>query len=165
MTYVTLLGAEDVSRAGHNMRAAAEGMQSAASQIDEAMRHHTQRMEELVARFEDAVERSMNTDPTPSDAPGVTSSPDLSCYTCGVPMLSYHSVPLQEPGATRYVKVCGPCDAKIDAREIDATPIPTKLGELGEPGGPQCSRCEPDQRGGYTCSQATCPSNLAGSGP
>ena len=34
-----------------------------------------------------------------------------------------------------------------------------KAPALGGPGGPQCSRCEPKEGGGWRCSQATCPSN------
>lgn len=38
--YVTLLGAEEVTRAGHSIANAARQMQQAASQMDEALRHH-----------------------------------------------------------------------------------------------------------------------------
>ena len=153
MTYVTLIGAEDVVRAGHTMRAAAEQMQRAASQIDEATRNHAQRMEELLYRYEEAVELSR----APEEAAG-PGHPELHCYTCGVDVASYYSIG-QEDGPRR-VKVCGPCKAKLDAGEIQLRPIEQRL---GHPGGPQCSRCEPDQAGGYTCIQATCPSNRAAS--
>lgn len=38
--YVTLMGAEDVSRAGYTMREAAHEMSRAAGNIDEALRNH-----------------------------------------------------------------------------------------------------------------------------
>lgn len=48
--YVTLIGAEQVQRAGHNIASAAEQMLRAAMTIDEAM----QRFQQLVERFEAA---------------------------------------------------------------------------------------------------------------
>lgn len=52
--YITLLGAEDVARAGHNMKAAAETMSRAASQIEESNRVFLMRFEELINRLEQA---------------------------------------------------------------------------------------------------------------
>lgn len=54
-TYVTLLGAEEVSRAGSAMREAAESMNSAASYMDDVMLRHQRFMEDWLIRFEDAV--------------------------------------------------------------------------------------------------------------
>jgi len=52
--YITLLGAEDVSRAGRQMAGAADQMQSAASQIEESSRVFLMRFEALVNRLEQA---------------------------------------------------------------------------------------------------------------
>lgn len=55
--YITLLGAEDVQRAGRAMQSAAEAMQRAAGQIEEAMRLHALSLSEQLDRFEALVER------------------------------------------------------------------------------------------------------------
>lgn len=52
MDYITLMGAEDVARAGHNIAAAAETMSRAASSMDDALQRHRMGMEELLNRFE-----------------------------------------------------------------------------------------------------------------
>lgn len=53
--YVHLVGAEDVSHAGHNMREAAVAMKHAADEIDHALRQHQQFMEDWLQRFEQIV--------------------------------------------------------------------------------------------------------------
>lgn len=55
--YVTLLGAEDVRSAGATIAQAAESMRHAGSNIDDSMRCAMDRFEELVSRFEAAVDR------------------------------------------------------------------------------------------------------------
>jgi len=55
--YVTLVGAEEVSRAGSNMRDAASTMSSAASNLDDVMSRHQRFMDDWLIRFEDAVAR------------------------------------------------------------------------------------------------------------
>ena len=52
--YTTLLGAEDVARAGHNMQAAADQMQRAANQFDESITRLIRAMEEHATRIEAA---------------------------------------------------------------------------------------------------------------
>lgn len=52
--YVTLVGAEEVARAGHNMRAAADEMQRAANQINETIERFTRALDEHAARIEAA---------------------------------------------------------------------------------------------------------------
>ena len=54
--HITLLGAEQVSTAGHNMGAAAERMVYAVSAIDETMNRFLSRFEELVVRLENLAE-------------------------------------------------------------------------------------------------------------
>jgi len=55
--YITLLGAEDVQRAGNTIRAAAESMAQAAATIDESNRQFLIKYEYLVLRMEHAVEK------------------------------------------------------------------------------------------------------------
>jgi hypothetical protein len=50
--YITLLGAEDVSRAGHNMQSAADTMNRAFGNFDESLRAHQRFMEEWLQTFE-----------------------------------------------------------------------------------------------------------------
>lgn len=50
--YITLLGAEDVARAGRQMASAADDMQRAASSISESLDMSLRRFEELVERLE-----------------------------------------------------------------------------------------------------------------
>lgn len=52
--YVTLMGAEEVSRAGHNMQQAATEMSRAASNIDGALQRHQMFMEDWLQRYEAA---------------------------------------------------------------------------------------------------------------
>ncbi len=55
--YITLLGAEDVQRAGNTIRAAAETMAQAAASIDHSNEMFLRRYEELVSRMEQAAEK------------------------------------------------------------------------------------------------------------
>lgn len=56
--YVTLLGAEQVSRAGHTIDAAAQTMVRAAMMIDESNRQHQHFMTNWLAEFSAALERN-----------------------------------------------------------------------------------------------------------
>lgn len=49
--YMTLMGSEDVSRAGYAMREAAHEMSRAASNIDSAHRDHQRYLEDWLAQF------------------------------------------------------------------------------------------------------------------
>lgn len=55
MEYVTLMGAEDVSRAGYTMRSAASDMLRAASSISESLDQHQRFMNEWLDRFTAAI--------------------------------------------------------------------------------------------------------------
>ncbi len=50
--YITLLGTEDVVRAGNRMSSAADTMSQAASSIDDTLERFLRRYEELVVRQE-----------------------------------------------------------------------------------------------------------------
>lgn len=50
--YVTLIGAEDISRAGHNMRDAAERMERAASSFGEYAERLMRALDEHATRIE-----------------------------------------------------------------------------------------------------------------
>ena len=56
MTYVTLVGSEQVERAGHQMARAAESFAASVGNLSGELRMHRMQMEELVARFEQAAE-------------------------------------------------------------------------------------------------------------
>lgn len=53
--YVTLMGAEDVARAGSAMRQAADDMNRAALSFDESLRRHQEFMDDWLFRFNDAL--------------------------------------------------------------------------------------------------------------
>lgn len=55
--YVTLMGAEEVSRAASNMREAASAMSHAASSFDHAADRQRMNMDDWLVRFETLVER------------------------------------------------------------------------------------------------------------
>lgn len=55
--YVTLIGAEDVRRAGAAMQDAASSMQSTIGSLDQSLTLHRQYMDEWLSRFEAAVDR------------------------------------------------------------------------------------------------------------
>ncbi len=65
MTNVNLIGVEEVSRAGHTMRAAAEDMQRAASSIAHTLEMHQRWMDDWLSRFEGV----MQPPPPPKPAP------------------------------------------------------------------------------------------------
>ena len=54
--YVTLMGSEDVSRAGHNMAAAGSDMNRAASAMSEAFHRHEQFLTDWLYEFREIVE-------------------------------------------------------------------------------------------------------------
>lgn len=57
MDYMTLLGTGKVAVAGRAMAEAADTMVSAVGQLDNTLEMHQRRMEEFLVRFEDAVEK------------------------------------------------------------------------------------------------------------
>ena len=60
--YVSLMGAEDVRAAGNRMVEAADAMNRVAGSIDESLRTHRQWMDDWLARFEAAVEKTPRKD-------------------------------------------------------------------------------------------------------
>lgn len=50
--YTTLLGADDVLKASHNMRSAANDMQRAADNLDSTLERHRRAMEDWLQKFE-----------------------------------------------------------------------------------------------------------------
>lgn len=56
--YITLMGAEDVSRAGSRMASAAEQMSRAAGSIDDALQRHQQFLDDWLMRFEAVMEKT-----------------------------------------------------------------------------------------------------------
>lgn len=58
--YMTLLGAEDVSRAGHNMEHAAEIMQRAASQFEATVERLIRALDDHATRIENAAQENPN---------------------------------------------------------------------------------------------------------
>lgn len=54
-SYVTLLGADDVSRAAGRMQSAAEEMQRAASNMDAVLERHQRFLDDWLQRFEAAL--------------------------------------------------------------------------------------------------------------
>ena len=55
--YVTLIGAEDVTRAGNRMSDAASDMLRAAASIEDSLYRHRQFLDEWLGRFEAALRR------------------------------------------------------------------------------------------------------------
>lgn len=55
--YMTLLGAEDVSRAGNRMVSAAEDMQRAAVSMDDTLERNRRHMDDWLLRFDAVIER------------------------------------------------------------------------------------------------------------
>jgi hypothetical protein len=55
--YITLMGAEEVSRAGHSMRDAASSMNSAASTISNALEQHQRFMDDWLYRMKAILEK------------------------------------------------------------------------------------------------------------
>lgn len=55
--YVTLLGAEEVSRASGGMQTAAANMNSAASYLDDVLLRHQRFMDDWLIRFEEVLSK------------------------------------------------------------------------------------------------------------
>lgn len=55
--YIHLIGAEEVSRAGHNMSSAASEMNRAASSIDDSLRQHQRFLDDWLARLESVMKQ------------------------------------------------------------------------------------------------------------
>ena len=55
--YITLLGAEDVSRAGHNMQGAAERMSSVVSNLEGVLERHERWMDDWLMRLEQVFDK------------------------------------------------------------------------------------------------------------
>ena len=53
--FITLVGAEDVSRAGSSIRTAAITMQGVAGQIEESLNRHRMFLDDWIFRFEEAI--------------------------------------------------------------------------------------------------------------
>ena len=62
MDYITLMGAEEVSRAGHNMQAAGQSMNSAASNLGEVLQQHQRFMDDWLYRFEAALQERVKSE-------------------------------------------------------------------------------------------------------
>lgn len=61
--YITLLGAEDIRRAGNAMQAAAEEMMRGTGYQQEALQQHQRFMDDWLSRFETAIERLVPKEP------------------------------------------------------------------------------------------------------
>ena len=55
--YITLLGSEQVARAGNEMSAAASDIRRAAAEIDDSLRRHREFLDDWLLRFADALEQ------------------------------------------------------------------------------------------------------------
>jgi len=60
MEYVTLMGAEDVARAGRNIAGAAEDMNRAANLISESLNQHRQWADDWLLRYQQMLEDDRN---------------------------------------------------------------------------------------------------------
>ena len=58
MDFVQLIGAEDVSRASHNMQSAASQMQAAASSIDDSLQRHKVFLDDWLCRLEEIIKEN-----------------------------------------------------------------------------------------------------------
>jgi hypothetical protein len=58
MEFITLLGAEDVQRAGHTMSSAAQDMKMAASSLDDTLHRQRLFLDDWLMRFENIIEQS-----------------------------------------------------------------------------------------------------------
>ncbi len=58
--YITLLGAEDVRRAGSLMQSAADDMRCAASNMSSALEQHQRWMDDWLSRFQQVIETATN---------------------------------------------------------------------------------------------------------
>lgn len=57
MESISLMGSEEVSRAGRNMVSAASDMQRAAATIDESLRRHETFLDDWLLRFEEILKK------------------------------------------------------------------------------------------------------------
>ena len=55
--YIHLIGAEDVSRAGHNMQSAAERMSSVVSSLDDVLERHRRWADDWLLRLEQVFDK------------------------------------------------------------------------------------------------------------
>jgi len=53
--YITLMGAEDVQRAGYTIREAADSFARSVSNLEMILERHAARIEEVVTRIEEAI--------------------------------------------------------------------------------------------------------------
>jgi len=67
MNTMHLIGAEEVSRAGHNMAAAASDMQRAAGASEYALQQHQQFMTDWLRQFEAVLSSALSTAETLAD--------------------------------------------------------------------------------------------------
>ena len=65
--YITLMGSEDVSRAGRNMQSAAEQMSRAASSIEDSLFRHRQFLDDWIQRLESVMQEARATTPRQSE--------------------------------------------------------------------------------------------------
>ena len=56
MDFITLMGSDDVQRAGHNIMDAAEDMQRAANTIQESLANHQRFLDQWLADYRDIVQ-------------------------------------------------------------------------------------------------------------
>ena len=56
--YTTLIGAEDVSRAGHNIAGAADTISRASANMENALHQHELFLDDWLERFEEALDRN-----------------------------------------------------------------------------------------------------------
>ena len=60
--YMTLLGAEDVSRAASSMRVASEQMGAAASNMEAALERHQRFLDDWLYRLEEVIEKAIKSE-------------------------------------------------------------------------------------------------------
>lgn len=89
--YVTLLGAEQVERAGYKMAEAADQMMRAAGYMDEAMQRHQRFMDDWLIRFEQAIEKMNPPKPPKPEQPKTMFGPICTCAQWGPSMCAVHA--------------------------------------------------------------------------
>lgn len=67
--YITLMGAEDVRRAAHEMTSAASAMQAAASSIEWSLQRHQQFLDNWLSQLEQIMSAAPTTPTEATDAP------------------------------------------------------------------------------------------------
>ena len=78
--YMTLMGSEDVNRAGYAMREAASEMSRAAGNIDSAHRDHQRFLDDWLQRLESVISPSSSAGPCPMCKAGAALSKDMPTY-------------------------------------------------------------------------------------